>query len=383
MSRKILKKNFCVIPWSGFMLQPNGDIKNCVISNDVIGNIHKQNIEDILQNNHNIRKEMIDGEFPSSCNGCYMQEEGRKLNFNDISSRLYYAKNLGPKINPDVLQDKSKFDLKHVDLRWNNRCNQACVYCGPHNSTMWQKELGIKEKFEKSNIEKLKKYVFDRVEQLENVYLAGGEPMLINENKEFLELLYKKNKNVQIRINTNLSSTKTGVFELANKFKNVHWTISIEAIKEQYEYIRYGGKWKEFETNLDFILNNKDHKVSFNMLFFILNYNHVFDCVEYLLKKGVHYNSFVIGPVFKPLWTNVLNLPNKVLDKIKSNLKSKINENANFLYQNSLENILNYLNKNEFHANIKLTIENLKILDQRRKMDSTLIFKDLYKDIQE
>lgn len=365
------------------MVQPNGDVKNCVISNDVIGNIHQQNIEEILKNNHQIRKEMMNGEFPTSCNGCYMQEEGRKLNFDDISSRLYYAKNIGPKINPEVLDNESNFDLKHVDLRWNNRCNQACVYCGPHNSTMWQKELGIKERFEKSNIEKLKKYVFDRVEQLENVYLAGGEPMLINENKEFLELLYKKNKNVQIRINTNLSSTKTGVFELANKFKNVHWTISIEAIKEHYEYIRYGGKWNDFETNLDFILNNKNHKVSFNMLFFILNYNHIFDCVDYLLTKGVHHNSFVMGPVLKPLWANVLNLPNKVLDKIKSNLKTKINENANFLYQNSLENILNYLNKNEFHANINSTIENLKILDQRRKMDSTLIFKDLYKDIQE
>lgn len=382
MSRKLLDKNFCVIPWTGFELEPNGDVKNCIISQDVIGNIHTQSIENILENNHAIRKQMLEGGYPSSCNGCYKQEEGRKLNFDDISSRLYYAKHIGPKVQPELLQSEKNFKLRHVDLRWNNRCNQACVYCGPHYSTKWQKELGLQEKFEKRNIDSVKKYVFDRIEDLENVYLAGGEPMLMNENREFLDLLLKRNPNVQLRINTNLSSTKTGVFELANKFKNVHWTISIEAIEKHYEYIRFGGKWQEFEYNLDVILNNKDHRVSFNMLFFILNYNHIFDCVDYLVSKGAHHNSFVMGPVFKPPWANVLNLPNNILEKLKKNIQAKIDENTAFLYQNSLENILNYLNKNEFHANINSTIENLQILDKRRNMDSKLIFTDLYKDIQ-
>ena len=63
--------------------------------------------------------------------------------------------------------------------------------------------------------------------------MAGGEPMLMKENKEFLDLLYKKNPNATIRINTNLSKTNTGIFDTVCKFKNVHWTISVESIDEE------------------------------------------------------------------------------------------------------------------------------------------------------
>ena len=50
MSRKVLNKNFCVIPWTGFELEPNGDVKNCIISRDVIGNISQTPIDKIFRN---------------------------------------------------------------------------------------------------------------------------------------------------------------------------------------------------------------------------------------------------------------------------------------------------------------------------------------------
>ena len=92
--------------------------------------------------------------------------------------------------------------------------------------------------------------------------------MLINENREFLKLLLEKNPNVQLRVNTNLSSTGTGVFQLLCEFKNVHWTISVESIEEEYEYIRYHGSWNDFLRNLKYI-QTLGHKINFNMLYFI------------------------------------------------------------------------------------------------------------------
>ena len=91
MSRKVLDKNFCIIPWTGFELEPNGNVKNCIISKDIIGNIHKNNIEDILSNNP-VRKEMLEGKYPSNCDGCYLQEKHRVTNFDSISSRLSTTK---------------------------------------------------------------------------------------------------------------------------------------------------------------------------------------------------------------------------------------------------------------------------------------------------
>jgi len=382
MSRKLLDKNFCVLPWTGFELEPNGVVKNCIISKENIGNIHQNSIENILQSKKNleIKTQMLNKEFPNNCTGCYFQEKDRTTSFENISSRLYYAKELGPHINNNLLDNKNNFDLSHVDLRWTNHCNQACVYCSPEYSSKWATELGETIKSDKQARDQVKKYVFNNVKQLKNVYLAGGEPLLINENRAFLKLLLEKNPNVTLRVNTNLSSTKTGVFELLCKFKNVHWTVSVESMDKEYEYIRYHGSWKDFIKNLKHI-QTLNHKISFNMLYFILNYKSIFDCIDYFKSIGFHNNSFIIGPLYTPLFLNIKHLPQKILNEIIDILKTKINKKPGFYLQNSLENCLKYLTQTNFHANIDLVRDRIKVMDKRRNLDSKKIFPELYEEV--
>ena len=382
MSRKLLDKNFCVLPWTGFELEPNGVVKNCIISKENIGNIHQNSIENILQSKKNleIKTQMLNKEFPNNCTGCYFQEKDRATSFENISSRLYYAKELGPHINNNLLDNKNNFDLSHVDLRWTNHCNQACVYCSPEYSSKWATELGETIKSDKQARDQVKKYVFNNVKQLKNVYLAGGEPLLINENRAFLKLLLEKNPNVTLRVNTNLSSTKTGVFELLCKFKNVHWTVSVESMDKEYEYIRYHGSWKDFIKNLKHI-QTLNHKISFNMLYFILNYKSIFDCIDYFKSIGFHNNSFIIGPLYTPLFLNIKHLPQKILNEIIDILKTKINKKPGFYLQNSLENCLKYLTQTNFHANIDLVRDRIKVMDKRRNLDSKKIFPELYEEV--
>ena len=59
MSRRVLDKNFCVIPWTGFEVDPNGDVKNCIISKDVIGNLKKNSIEELVEKDYFLVKEEI------------------------------------------------------------------------------------------------------------------------------------------------------------------------------------------------------------------------------------------------------------------------------------------------------------------------------------
>ena len=97
-AKKILtNKSFCVLPWTGFELEPNGNVKNCVISTSTIGNIQKQDIATILaeEKNLKIKKQMLDDAKPKNCSGCYLQEQDRK-NLSSIRSRLYYMKELAP-----------------------------------------------------------------------------------------------------------------------------------------------------------------------------------------------------------------------------------------------------------------------------------------------
>ena len=382
MSRKLLEKNFCVLPWTGFELEPDGVVKNCIISKETIGNIHQNSIEDILQSKKNleIKAQMLNKEFPNNCAGCYFQEKDRATSFESISSRLYYAKELGPHINNNLLDNKNNFDLSHVDLRWTNHCNQACVYCGPEYSSKWATELGETIKSNKQAKDQVKKYVFKNIKKLKNIYLAGGEPMLMNDNKEFLTLMLEHNPDVHIRVNTNLSSTKTGVFQLLCKFKNVHWTVSVESMDKEYEYIRYHGSWKDFIKNLKHI-QTLNHKISFNMLYFILNYKSIFDCIDYFKSIGFHNNSFILGPLIYPLFFDVRHLPKNIKKEVITMFENKIAEQPGFYLQNSLENCLKYLTEDGFNANIELTRQNIKKMDLRRKLDSEKVFPELYKEV--
>jgi len=382
MSRKLLEKNFCVLPWTGFELEPDGVVKNCIISKETIGNIHQNSIEDILQSKKNleIKAQMLNKEFPNNCAGCYFQEKDRATSFESISSRLYYAKELGPHINNNLLDNKNNFDLSHVDLRWTNHCNQACVYCYPEYSSKWATELGKTIKSNKQAKDQVKKYVFKNIKKLKNIYLAGGEPMLMNDNKEFLTLMLEHNPDVHIRVNTNLSSTKTGVFQLLCKFKNVHWTVSVESMDKEYEYIRYHGSWKDFIKNLKHI-QTLNHKISFNMLYFILNYKSIFDCIDYFKSIGFHNNSFILGPLIYPLFFDVRHLPKNIKKEVITMFENKIAEQPGFYLQNSLENCLKYLTEDGFNANIELTRQNIKKMDLRRKLDSEKVFPELYKEV--
>ena len=374
-------KSICALPWTGFELEPSGHVKNCVISKQTMGHINQTPIKDILHGEFNVRlkDKMLADQSPANCEGCYLQEKNRK-DLNSISSRLYYLKEIGAKTNLELYDDKKNFSLKHVDLRWTNACNQACVYCSPELSSKWAKELGVDVRSDKQARQEVKDYVFENIENLQNVYLAGGEPMLMKENFEFLKLLKSKNPDCSIRVNTNLSTTETGIFELLCSFKNVHWTVSVETIEQEYEYVRHHGSWNDFCQNLD-VIRKLDHKISFNMLHFILNYDSIHSCIDFFKAKGFNDNSFIIGPLYQPAHFNTLNLPNSIVHQVVSKLKNKLSANPQGYLKNSYENLVAYYSQTPWSKNIKSFIYNMHVIDKRRKLDSSKIFIKLYEEL--
>jgi radical SAM protein with 4Fe4S-binding SPASM domain len=373
----LTNKSFCPLPWTGFIIQQNGDVKNCVLSKEVIGNIDTNSIEEILagEKNIKIKEEMLTDKKPTSCIGCYQLEKD-KNSFDIISQRIYYIKELRS-VDPVLYDQIINFNLHTVDIRWTNQCNQACVYCGPHNSTLWEKEVGPTKIMSATAKIAIRNFIFNNIKQLKNVYLAGGEPTLMNENLEFLNLLLKENPNVTLRVNTNLSNVDTKVATLIKQFKNVHWIVSVESTEKYYEYIRHGGNWKKFCNNLEEIKKIDGHKISFNMLYCVLNYLEIFRCIDYLISLGFHNNSFVLGPVYTPIYLNILNLPNKKIQQARAELKSRIDCSPGFILEDGYKNLLKYLDT-PFKKNIEESFLELKKLDNRRKIDSSLIFKELY-----
>jgi MoaA/NifB/PqqE/SkfB family radical SAM enzyme len=369
--------HFCPMPWTGLMYNSDGKVKNCIRSDEstgLLGNIKDTPIEQILLGSKNVSKQqnIVTNKPALGCHTCYDLEHGKK-GFDIISDRVFYIKEF-KKVPLDTYR-VNNFDLQTIDVRWTNLCNFACVYCSSEFSSKWANELNVKPETPSEEQQfNFKEYIYRHAKNLKHVYLAGGEPLLMKEN---LELLKELNPDVNLRINTNLSKVDTGVFDAVCKFKNVHWTVSVETIEDKFEYIRFGGCWLDFLDNLNTI-RKLDHKISFNMLWFLLNYDTVFDCVDYLKGLGFHNNSFIIGALLNPDYLNIRHLPENVLNLLKTKLESNINKQPGYLLEDSYRNMLHYIEQ-PFEKNLAASFEKLAVMDQRRGVDSSKIFTELYK----
>jgi uncharacterized Fe-S cluster-containing radical SAM superfamily protein len=374
--RALTDGTFCPMPWTGLMYNFDGSVRNCIRNEGFIGNIKHNTIEEILQGPVNIATQtaILDSKPGPTCYPCYNLERNKK-GFSIISDRIFYIREL--KNVPFTTYQLGNHDLQAIDVRWTNLCNFACVYCDEKFSSKWASELNIvQEQPTTQQVDAFKSYIFERAANLKHVYMAGGEPLLMKQNLELLELLKKVNPDVNLRINTNLSKVDTQVFETICSFPNVHWTVSVESLGIEYEYIRYGGTWTGFLENL-LTIQKLNHKVSFNMLHFILNYRSIFDCIDFLKEIGFHNNSFIVGALLGPLYLNIRHLPEHVLQSIKDILTTRINEKPGYLLEDSYRNLLHYITQ-PFEKNLTQALEKLQELDNRRNINSKEIFTELY-----
>ena len=334
----------------------------------LLGNVQKNSIVEIVDSEKlsKIKEDFLEGKTNPNCVSC-----------DDIEKRSGFSnvKNQYNKSFPDI-----HAGIKKLDIRWSNLCNLHCIYCDQYSSSTWAEKYdpaSVKNIQNKNDID-LENWILARADQLDELQLLGGEPLLMKQNLELLELLLKVNPNVNLRINTNLSNVDTKVFETACKFQNVHWTISVETLNDEYEYIRYGGNWFDFMNNLTTI-SQLDHKITFNMLHFLLNYLSVFECVDWFRSLGFHPNSFVIGALLNPNYLNIRHLPKTTLKQVEQELQRRINQNPGYLLEDSYRNMLHYINT-PADKDLQNSFEQLAKLDQRRNLDSKKIFTSLYKE---
>lgn len=364
------------------MYNSDGSVKHCIRNPETLGNLAEQSIHEIVGGNRAVQNKtnMLQGTGCQSCHVCHDLED-TKNSFDIISDRVFYLKELKG-VELSLYDSTENFELNKIDIRWSNVCNFACIYCWPEFSSKWATELGeTLPTPPEDRVRELKAWVLANVSNLKHVYLAGGEPLLMKENYELLTALRDHNPNVNIRVNTNLSKVDTKVFDLLCEFKNVHWTVSVETIEDEYEYIRYGGKWLDFLENLK-IIQKLNHKISFNMLHFMLNYVSIFECIDFLSGMGFHDNSFIIGPLLTPDYLNIRHLPDDMLNSLKSKLDDRIANSSGFLLEDGLRNMRRYIDM-PVNRNIGLSLQRLQELDQRRGLDSKKVFSSFYKSLGE
>lgn len=375
----ITNRAFCPLAWTGIYVNAGGEVRNCTRKKHNLGSLRENTIHEILSSDqaNAVRTRMTNGEKEPTCECCYQLEEGKK-SFDIISDRIYYLKELKD-VPFDTYDDPKNFDLRKIDVRWSNQCNFACVYCGPMFSNKWAKEVNLEIKAldsKSGRLAEVKDYILENVEKLEHVYFAGGEPLLMKQNEEIIQALWERNRNVQIRVNTNLSKTGTPIFDLLCKFPNVHWILSAESMDDEYGYIRTGGNWADFVENLD-VIRKLDHKISFNMLWCLFNPWSLFTTIEYFQSLGFQNNSYIISPITDPVWQDVRQFNTETRNELIKELEKRIDANPGYLLEDGYRNLLKHINT-PFDRDPEYVLKESEDMDRRRNLDAKAVFPKVF-----
>ena len=91
------------------------------------------------------------------------------------------------------------------------------------------------------------------LDYVEQIYFAGGEPLLMEEHYRILEELVRREKfDVRLIYNTNFTQTylkNRSVFEYWRQFRSVAVGASLDASGDRAEYIRKGTDWAQVVEN--------------------------------------------------------------------------------------------------------------------------------------
>jgi organic radical activating enzyme len=204
---------------------------------------------------------MLEDKPCKECDDCYEQES-----FGFASMRNNSNKNFGQHIAQvaDTRADGSlpDFKLHYWDVRFSNICQLKCRSCGSIFSSrwydddvkLWGKELRPRVQFAGRHEEDVWEQMQEHIPHLDQIYFAGGEPLIMEEHNRILKLLIEKgNTNVRLIYNTNLNELrykKESVLDLWKHFPNVCVAASLDDMGARAEIIRSGTDWAKVEQNI-------------------------------------------------------------------------------------------------------------------------------------
>ena len=310
------KSIYCTAPWNGITVRENGLVLTCCVGRSNLTDLNVDGIDSIESSPvlKEIQQSMLDGRPDlKNCAGCINQEKN-----NGYASLRNHYNTFYPTIDPTGLR------LKYLDLRWNNTCNLACMYCGPHFSNTWNDKLKINNlKPVKSYQNELLDWISVRASHVKEIALVGGEPLLMKQNYKLLKLLPLDS---QISIITNLSYDLKNLPCLPDLLKRpankILWTVSAENTHKQFEYVRQGATWSRFEENLKFLNQHWKNNININMVYSMFNAFNFLETIKAFKSFDVH--KFNLLPIEANNQINVSFMPLPIRLEAKKILNQSI-----------------------------------------------------------
>jgi len=322
----------CIAPWHALTIKWGGNVVPDIIYKDKIGNINNSTLKEIWNNDayKDLRESHRNRIIPPACQQCAKKElSGR-------SRRMYFWDKLDYELRmeSESLDVDSEPDIRYLDFTLSNKCNLACIHCGPFVSTGWTKDgkklnkempeywtkqqVGFNGVKELSFMDKL----FANPEYFRNlqwVALRGGEPLYDERCYEVLKWFVDAglSKNITLDISTNATVFEDRFKEIFKEFKHIELLISIEATDELYSVIR-GGKeysWVDLNDNIEKFYAEENIEVTFAvtvMITNLFNLDLVWDWfyTNHRKRASIAMTNVVVSPAY----LNIAHMPRALKD---------------------------------------------------------------------
>lgn len=297
---------YCPVPWNSAAVRTNGDYRVCCHTNVIHGggllksgsepiNMGKVPVDDTRNNDilKEIRSQFLRGEWSDSCKKCrtgelHGQRSGRihavtRLEEQGVEKEFFRKVVQNTKVDGTI--DPTEFPIQEMDIRFGNYCNLSCRSCGPVDSSGWYSVLlnqGFQSYLDNENLVNLERLADGKVVSRERpfawsrgvdfekilpkdlsgisrIYFAGGEPLISEDHRRFLEFLIQSgvSNNITLEYNTNLTVITNNLLSLWSKFRSVGVGISMDGVGAYHEYLRHPSKFEKIVKNIS-VLDNAD-----------------------------------------------------------------------------------------------------------------------------
>ena len=263
--RLMESESFCILPWIHLHAWPDGRAYPCCLANGKhpIGNLKEKTMREVWNDvdMREMRVNMLEDRKCKQCNDCYEQETAGFASMRNNSNKNFaqYVDLVDQTLPDGTLPDMK---LHYWDVRFSNVCNLKCRSCGSIFSSrwydddikLWGKPLRPRVQFAGRHKDDIWEQMQEHIPHLEQIYFAGGEPLVMEEHNRILKLLIEKgNTSVRLIYNTNLTELKfkkENVIELWKHFPQVCVAASLDDMGDRAKIIRSDTDWSKVEKNI-------------------------------------------------------------------------------------------------------------------------------------
>lgn len=402
-----------MLPWIHMHAWPDGRALPCCIadSDQPFGDLKKNSIEEVWNSDKykELRLAMVEGKKLDCCRRCYELEDSTwiwtlRKNSNEWFGDKHF--DLVEKMSADG--SLTEMRMAYMDVRFSNICNMKCRTCGPELSSLHAQEHGelygkhevakmlnnngstiVNIAKENNYWEQLQKYLPD----VEEVYWAGGEPLITNEHYKILDHWIATGKtDVRLRYTTNFSNMRyktKSIYSYWEQFKDVQVSASLDANGKRAEFMRYGTDWEQIERNRIEMLERVPH-VHFEITPTISLYN-VWNFPDFHMdwvERGlVDIDKCRLNMLTGPDFMRVDYIP----ERFKQELRAKYIDYKKWAYEKvggdphlvrevlgHIDSVLQFMNMGEYNPKkLREFFDKNHTLDQHRKEDFWAVFPEL------